>query len=145
LGQVLYDGKDLWIIDFEGEPALSISERRLKRPPMADVAGMIRSFHYAAQAALLKEIESGGAAPAHTDVLADWAQFWARHVSAIFYRAYLDASKDAGFLPAKDDDVQLLTNIFLLRKAIYELGYELNNRPNWVKIPLLGILELMAG
>jgi maltose alpha-D-glucosyltransferase/alpha-amylase len=144
LGQVLYDGKDFWIIDFEGEPSLSISERRLKRPPMADVAGMIRSFHYAAQAALLKEIESGGAAPAQTDALAGWAQFWARHVSAIFYHAYLEAAKTAGFLPAKDEDVHLLTNIFLLRKAIYELGYELNSRPTWVKIPLTGIVELMA-
>ena len=145
LGQVLYDGKEFWIIDFEGEPALSISERRLKRPPMADVAGMIRSFHYASQAAMLKELESGGAVPAQTDTLAGWAQFWARHVSAIFYRAYLAAAKDATFLPRKEEDIQLLTNIFLLRKAIYELGYELNSRPNWVKIPLLGILELMTG
>jgi maltose alpha-D-glucosyltransferase/alpha-amylase len=145
LGQVLYDGKEFWIIDFEGEPSLSISERRLKRPPMGDVAGMIRSFHYAAQAALLKEIESGGAAPAQTDVLTSWSQFWARHVSAIFYHAYLDAAKNASFLPHKEEDVHLLTNIFLLRKAIYELGYELNMRPTWVKIPLLGILELMAG
>ncbi|MGH8024427.1 MAG: putative maltokinase, partial [Limisphaerales bacterium] len=145
LGQMLYDGKDFWIIDFEGEPALSITERRLKRPPMGDVAGMIRSFHYAAQAAMLKEIESGGAAPAQTDDLSAWAQFWARHVSAIFYRAYLDAARGAEFFPSRDEDAHLLTNIFLLRKAIYELGYELNTRPAWVKIPLLGILELMAG
>jgi maltose alpha-D-glucosyltransferase/alpha-amylase len=145
LGQVLYDGKDFWIIDFEGEPSLSISERRLKRPPMADVAGMMRSFHYAAQAAFLKQIESGGANVAQTDTLTGWAQFWARHVSAIFYRAYLDATKNSTFLPRKDEDVHLLTNIFLLRKAIYELGYELNMRPTWVKIPLLGIIELMAG
>jgi maltose alpha-D-glucosyltransferase/alpha-amylase len=145
LGQVLYDGKDFWIIDFEGEPALSISERRLKRPPMADVAGMIRSFHYAAEAALLKQIESGGANPAQTDILTGWAQFWARHVSAIFYRTYLDATKNSSFLPRKDEDTHLLTNIFLLRKAIYELGYELNMRPTWVKIPLLGIVELMTG
>jgi maltose alpha-D-glucosyltransferase/alpha-amylase len=106
---------------------------------------MIRSFHYAAQAAMLKQIESGGAPPAQTDALAGWSQFWARHVSAIYYKAYLDAAKDAAFLPRKDEDVQLLMNVFLLRKAIYELGYELNSRPAWVKIPLQGILDLMAG
>jgi maltose alpha-D-glucosyltransferase/alpha-amylase len=144
LGQVLYDGKDFWILDFEGEPSLSISERRLKRSPLGDVAGMIRSFHYAAQAAMLKQIESGGVPPAQADPLAAWAQFWARYVSAIFYRAYLDAAKNAAFLPRKDEDVQLLVNISLLRKAIYELGYELNNRPTWVKIPLQGILDLMG-
>ncbi|HTV43213.1 MAG TPA: maltose alpha-D-glucosyltransferase [Candidatus Sulfotelmatobacter sp.] len=144
LGQVLYDGKDFWIIDFEGEPSLSISERCLKRPPMSDVASMIRSFHYAAQAGLLKEVESGGA-PGQTDALTRWGQFWARHVSAIFYRAYLDATKGAAFLPRKEEDLHLLTNIFLLRKAIYELGYELNSRPDWVKIPLKGIIDLMRG
>ena len=144
LGQVLYDGKDFWIIDFEGEPSLSISERRLKRSPLGDVAGMIRSFHYAAQAAMLKQIESGGVPPAQTESLAGWAQFWARYVSAIFYKAYFDAAKNAAFLPRKDEDIQLLVNVFLLRKAVYELGYELNNRPTWLKIPLQGILELMG-
>ena len=111
---------------------------------MSDVASMIRSFYYAAQAGLLKEVASGGA-PGQTDVLTRWGQFWARNVSAIFYRAYLDATKGAVFLPRKEEDLHLLTNIFLLRKAIYELGYELNMRPGWVKIPLQGIADLMKG
>lgn len=144
LEQVLYDGKDFWIIDFEGEPMLSISERRLKRSPLHDVAGMIRSFHDAAQAAMLKLIESGGVPPTQTAPLNGWAQFWARHVSAVFYRAYLDAAKDADFLPCKEEDLQLLLDIFLLRKATYELGFELVNRPGWIKIALQGILDLMG-
>jgi maltose alpha-D-glucosyltransferase/alpha-amylase len=144
LGQVLYDGKDFWIIDFEGEPMLAISERRLKRSPLHDVAGMVRSFYDAAQAAMLKQIESGGVPPAQTGQLATWAEFWARHVAAVYYRAYLDAAKNAPFLPRKDEDLQLLMNIFLLRKAIYEIGFELKNRPAWVKIALQGLLDLVA-
>jgi maltose alpha-D-glucosyltransferase/alpha-amylase len=123
---------------------LSISERRLKRSPLHDVAGMIRSFNDAAQAAMLKLIESGGVPPTQAAPLNAWAQFWARHVSAVFYRAYLETAKDAGFLPRKEEDLQLLLDIFLLRKATYELGFELVNRPGWVKIALQGILDLMG-
>ena len=144
LGNLLYDGRDFWIIDFEGEPILAISERRLKRSPLNDVAGMIRSFDDAAQAAMLKEIESGGVPAAQTGLLNAWAQYWSRHVSALFYRSYLDATKNADFLPRKEEDLQLLMDIFLLRKATYELGYELLNRPSWVKIALHGILDLMG-
>jgi maltose alpha-D-glucosyltransferase/alpha-amylase len=144
LGQVLYDGKDFWIIDYEGEPALPIGERLLKRSPLLDVAGMIRSFGDAAHAALLKQIESGGIPPTQTGPLTDWAVFWARHVSAVYYRAYLDAAKGAAFLPRKEEDLELLMNVFLLRKTIYELGFELNHRPGWVKIVLQSILDMMG-
>jgi maltose alpha-D-glucosyltransferase/alpha-amylase len=144
LGQVLYTGKDFIIIDFEGEPAISISERRLKRSPLQDVAGMVRSFHYAAYAALLKQIERGAPVDGQLAQMISWARFWARWVSAIFYKSYLKAASGASFLPPTESDLQMMTAVFLLRKAIYELGYELNNRPDWVKIPLQGILELMA-
>ena len=143
LGQVLYTGKDFLIIDFEGEPALAISERRLKRSPLTDVAGMIRSFHYASYAALLKFLERGEPAEGQLAKLLAWSKFWARWVSAVFYKSYLEAAKGASFLPATEADLQMMMEIFLLRKAIYELGYELNNRPDWVKIPLQGILELL--
>jgi trehalose synthase-fused probable maltokinase len=143
LGQVLYTGKDFLIIDFEGEPALAISERRLKRSPLNDVAGMIRSFHYASYAALLKFLERGAPADGQLANILAWSKFWARWVSAVFYHAYLQAAKGAAFLPANENDLSALMEIFLLRKAIYELGYELNNRPDWVKIPLQGILELL--
>jgi maltose alpha-D-glucosyltransferase/alpha-amylase len=143
LGQVLYTGKDFLIIDFEGEPAISISERRLKHSPLQDVAGMIRSFHYASTSALLKQIERGAPVDGQLQQMILWARFWARWVSAIFYKAYLKAAAGASFLPPSESDLQMMTEVFLLRKAIYELGYELNNRPDWVKIPLQGILELM--
>jgi maltose alpha-D-glucosyltransferase/alpha-amylase len=144
LGQVLYTGKDFLIIDFEGEPALAISERRLKRSPLTDVAGMIRSFHYASYAALLKFLERGELAEGQLASLLAWSKFWARWVGAVYYKAYLQAAKDASFLPSNESDLQMLMEVFLLRKSIYELGYELNNRPDWVKIPLQGILELMS-
>jgi maltose alpha-D-glucosyltransferase/alpha-amylase len=143
LGQVLYTGKDFLIIDFEGEPAVSISERRIKRSPLRDIAGMVRSFHYAAYAALLKHIERGTPVEGQLEQMISWTRFWARWVSAIFYKAYLKAASGATFLPPTESDLQMMTEVFLLRKSIYELGYELNNRPDWVKIPLQGILDLM--
>ncbi len=144
LGQLLYTGKDFFIIDFAGEPAVSISERRLKRSPLQDVAGMVRSFHYAAYAALLKHIERGTPVDGQLPRLILWAQFWARWVSGIFYKSYLQAAGKTSFLPSNEADLQMMTEVFLLRKAIYELGFELNNHPDWVKIPLQGILDLMS-
>jgi maltose alpha-D-glucosyltransferase/alpha-amylase len=143
LGQVLYTGKDFLIIDFEGEPAIPISERRLKRSPLQDVAGMLRSFHYAAHAALLKHIERGTHVEGQLPQMILWARFWAHCVGAVFFKAYLQTAGTAPFLPPTESDLQMMTEIFLLRKAIYELGYELNNRPDWAAIPLHGILELV--
>ena len=144
LGQVLYTGKDFLIIDFEGEPALALSERRLKRSPLRDVAGMVRSFQYAAQSALVKQVEMGTIAEGQWPQTVAWSQYWARWVGAIFFRAYRTTAGSAKFLPPTDADLQVMMDAFLLRKAIYELGYELNNRPDWVKIPLQGILELIG-
>jgi len=143
LGQVLYTGKEFLIIDFEGEPTLSISERRLKRSPLQDVAGMIRSFHYASHDGLVKFVERGTHAKDQLPMLLLWSKFWARWVSAIYYQAYLQAAQGASFLPTKEADLQLMMDVFVLRKAVYELGYELNHRPESVNIPLQGILELV--
>ena len=90
---------------------------------------MVRSFHYAAYAALLKQIERGAPVDGQLQQMISWARFWARWVSAIFYKSYLEAAAGATFLPPTDSDLQMMTEVFLLRKAIYELGYELNNRP----------------
>ena len=143
LGQILYTGRDFFIIDFEGEPAVPISERRLKRSALQDVAGMIHSFHCAAHAALMTQIQRGAPVAGQAAQLLSWARFWARWVGAIFYRAYLRAAVGAVFLPAAEADLQIMTEVFLLRKTVYELGYELNNRPAWVEIQLRGILELL--
>jgi len=144
LGQVLYTGKEFLIIDFEGEPAVPISERRLKRSPLQDVTSMMRSFHYAAYAALLKHVERGTPVEEQLPQMILWARFWARWTGALFFKAYVRAAGPAPFFPSKESDLQMMTEIFLLRKAIYELGYELNNRPDWVTIPLQGILELVG-
>lgn len=142
LGQVLFTGKDFIIIDFEGEPARPLSERRIKRSPLRDVAGMIRSFHYAAYFALLKE---ASIRPEDIPVLEPWTDLWYRYASAIFLKSYLDTVKNAPFIPGEKEELKTMLKAFLLEKAVYELGYELNNRPEWVIIPLRGIKDLMGG
>jgi len=141
LGQVLYTGKDFLIVDFEGDPALALSERRLKRSPLRDVAGMVQSFRHAAHTALLKQVKGGTLEPGPLAMLTGWARFWSRWVNAAFLRAYRQAAKGASFLPASDAEWQALMDIYLLRKAIGELSGELNDRPEWVKASLQIILE----
>lgn len=140
LGQVLFTGNDFIIIDFEGEPARSLSERRLKKSPMIDVAGMVRSFHYAAYTALFKHVLFR--AEEMSDLEA-WVDLWYSSVSGVFLRSYLEAAQEASFIPDNEEDVTLMLEIYLLEKAVYEVGYELNNRPDWVRIPLKGIKRLM--
>jgi maltose alpha-D-glucosyltransferase/alpha-amylase len=142
LGQVLYTGGDFVIIDFEGEPARPIAERRVKRSPMADVAGMLRSFHYAAYAALFAQ-QARKPGPDDLDLLESWTFCWYVWVCAVFTRAYLDIAGSRGLLPRKRDERRMILDIHLLEKAVYELGYELNNRPAWVRIPMEGIRRLL--
>jgi len=138
LGQVLFTGKDFIIIDFEGEPARTISERRIKRSPLRDVAGMLRSFSYAAVTGLHSDaIRSEDRLP-----LKPWAKFWRQWVSVNYLKGYFAASREANFLPNSAADMTLMLETYLLEKAIYELAYELNNRPDWVHVPLEGILSL---
>ncbi len=140
LGQVLYTGKDFTIIDFEGEPARSMTERRLKQSALRDVAGMIRSFHYAAHGAiLLRAVRQG----ADIDYLEHWADLWYLCVSGTFLHAYIHEVADADFVPEDKEDFALLLETFLLEKAVYELGYELNNRPDWLMIPARGIVQML--
>jgi maltose alpha-D-glucosyltransferase / alpha-amylase len=140
LGQVLYTGEDFVIIDFEGEPARSLSERRVKRSPLRDVAGMLRSFHYAASTGLYDRLAGQEAAGKEFE---PWARWWNAQVSRAFLRAYLAESAGACFLPRTRQELEKLLSAYLLEKAVYELGYELNNRPTWVRIPLEGILQLL--
>ncbi len=140
LGQVLYTGHDFVIIDFEGEPTRSLYERRLKRLAMRDVAGMLRSFSYASQAAL----RSQEIAPEKLPSLQPWARFWVDTVSAVFLKSYLATGGNASWIPQNQDDLEVQLTTMLLEKALYELRYELNLRPDWVRIPLRGILDLVA-
>ena len=143
LGQVLFTGSDFVIIDFEGEPARPLAERRKKRSPLQDVAGMLRSFHYAAYAPLLQERNAGSTPDEGLKLSGSWAQYWQKWVSATFLRTYLEVSGDVIFIPRGREELALLLDVHLLDKAIYELGYELNNRPSWVRIPLDGISQLL--
>jgi len=144
LGQVLCTGKDFVIIDFEGEPARPITERRIKRSPLRDVAGMLRSFHYAVYAALFDQEAHGIVKPDDLPYLEFCANLWHGWVSRVYLQAYLDASSGAEFLPRTKEELELLLDVYLLEKVVYELGYELNNRPEWLRIPLRGILQLLG-
>jgi len=141
LGQVLFTGRDFVILDFEGEPLRSIGERRLRRSPLRDVAGMLRSYDYVAQAALARARERG-VVPDSTDPGGEaWARLWNAWVAAAFLRAYLGGVEDAGLLPTDRAHRRLLLDALVLEKSVYELAYELEQRPEWVRLPLLGLLR----
>ncbi len=148
LGQVLYTGKDFLIIDFEGEPSRSVTDRRIKRSVLRDVAGMIRSFHYAAFTALLgRSVNHGGNRLAvraeDFSRLEAWCQYWYWWVALTYVRSYRETAGNAVFLPESRGEFKTLLEAFVLSKAVYELGYELGHRPDWVSIPLLGILDIL--
>ena len=137
LGQVLFTGKDFVIVDLEGEPSRSLSERRFKRSPMRDLAGMMRSFEYAAAYA----IRHGPMRIEDAPALIPWSRLWRRWASASFLGGYFDGVGEAKFLPQGTEPFAAMLDFYLLDKSIYELRYELNNRPDWVDIPLEGILR----
>jgi trehalose synthase-fused probable maltokinase len=139
LGQVLEVDGDVYFIDFEGEPGRPIAERRVPQSPLRDVAGMLRSFGYAARAGLRTFLETN---PDLGPMLEPWIAGWERHAAAIYLAGYLKAIGDLGLLPPPPLR-DLLLRVMLLDKAFYELAYELNNRPDWVDIPLAGLLSLL--
>ena len=142
LGQVLFTGEDFMIIDFEGEPARPLAMRRSKGFAMRDVAGMVRSFQYAAFAALFGGVRGIAADPSHLPLVEHWAGFWNAFISAAYLRAYFSETQNAAFVPSSAEERRILLDAFVLQKALYEVSYELNNRPAWVRIPLRGILTL---
>ncbi|NJN17122.1 MAG: maltose alpha-D-glucosyltransferase [Oscillochloris sp.] len=141
LGQVLFTGKDFMIIDFEGEPRRPISERRIKRSPLRDVAGMLRSFQYAAYAALFRRTVGMSIPDEEANRLRSWADFWVFWVSAAYLGEYLKTAHGAAFLPTRRDHLETMIEVYVLEKVVYEVGYEMNNRPPWLSIPLSGILR----
>ena len=146
LGQVLWTGRDFVLIDFEGEPARPLGERRIKRSPLRDVAGMLRSFQYGTYSALQFQVERGAVElqiPAYDD-LRERLHEWNRWVSAAYLRAYLTFAEGQPFIPTEPDHTAILLDAFQLEKAMYELTYEMNNRPEWVHIPLAGIVEILG-
>jgi maltose alpha-D-glucosyltransferase/alpha-amylase len=137
----MFTGNNFVIIDFEGEPARALSERRLKRSCFRDIAGMLRSFHYASYAALYKQ---ASIRPDDIPFLQHWAHPWHIITGGVFLNEYLDTVSGASFIPQRQSEMEVLLNIFLLEKAVYELGYELNNRPDWIHLPIQGIKQILA-
>jgi maltose alpha-D-glucosyltransferase/alpha-amylase len=138
LGQVLVSRNDFLITDFEGEPARTIEERRRKHSPLRDVAGMVRSFSYAGGAALGHAADSVEARARLAPLVSDWE----RETRNAFLAAYDETAQAAGIY-ANDADMRALLGLFELEKALYELRYEINNRPDWVRLPLAGITRLV--
>jgi maltose alpha-D-glucosyltransferase/alpha-amylase len=140
LGQVLRVKSDFVILDFEGEPARSLDIRRMKHSPLKDVAGMLRSFNYAAWAALMRY---SSRRPEDQSKLEPWATLWDESASAEFLHAYMETMAGSHLVPATPAAQWSLLDLYLLEKAFYELIYELNSRPDWVKIPLMGVAALL--
>jgi maltose alpha-D-glucosyltransferase/alpha-amylase len=137
LGQVLCRGNDFVVFDFEGEPHRSIGERRIKRSPLRDVASMLRSFHYAADEALVQSRAEDRPA------LRAWAPLWLDWVSRYFLRAYLREAAPAAFLPRGHDELRKFLLFYMGEKALYELQYDLNERPDRAHVPIRGLLSLI--
>ncbi len=140
LGQVLFTGDDFVIIDFEGEPLRPLRERRYKRNPLRDVAGMLRSFSYATESSL----RAGHQRPQDLERLTPWARLWTKWVSGAYVGGYLATPGIEPLLAPSQADRRLLLDFYRLEKCIYEISYELNNRPTWLPIPVRGLLELIG-
>ena len=147
LGQVLRaekpgpDGSEWYILDYEGEPARPLAERRAKGSPLRDVAGMLRSFNYAVRVAL-KEYRTDDYRTRMS--LERWAAAWEREARTLFLDAYRATVAGSAIVPADADVFARTLAVFELEKAVYELGYEMNNRPDWIWVPLEGIRSVLG-
>lgn len=141
LGQVLVAGDDFYIIDFEGEPARPFAQRRTKHSPLRDVAGMLRSFDYAAWSALF---EAGAGDSEKINALEECALDWERESVGAFMQGYQKTIPGCSSCPASPETFERMLNLFTLEKALYEVRYELANRPSWLRIPVEGIIRLLA-
>jgi trehalose synthase-fused probable maltokinase len=140
LGQVLFTGTDYLIIDFEGEPESAIADRKIKHSPLKDVAGMIRSFHYAVCAKLYFSSETKGIDPLRLQKSADR---WYKLITDAYVDAYMHTMGDISAIFGNRTELNFLLQLHLLEKSVYELGYELNGRPDWIRIPLKGIQQVL--
>jgi maltose alpha-D-glucosyltransferase/alpha-amylase len=148
LGQVLRadtpapDGSEWYPLDFEGEPARPLAERRGKKSVLRDVAGMLRSFNYAVRMAM-HEFQTDDLRVRMS--LERWAEAWEREARTLFLNAYVRTAHGSPIVPADPDVLARALAVFELEKAVYELGYELNNRPEWLWVPVEGIRAILAG
>jgi trehalose synthase-fused probable maltokinase len=140
LGQVLVNGDDFYILDFEGEPESTIRDRKVKQPPLKDVAGMFRSFHYAIYATIFN---SNDKYPYEQEELFQAGEILYKYFVGVFLNTYIEVAQGGNLNIGYQKEIDFLLKYCLLEKAIYELGYELNSRPRWSVIPLRGIASIM--
>jgi maltose alpha-D-glucosyltransferase / alpha-amylase len=140
LGQVLFTGKDFMIIDFEGEPTRSLTARQLKHCPFKDIAGMLRSFHYAIY---MGQLENESKIPESAGLLKPWLEVWYELVQETFVNSYLKTAENALFIPKEERQINDLLSVYTIEKAVYEADYEFNNRPDWLHIPLYGLKKIL--
>ncbi|MBC7845462.1 MAG: trehalose synthase [Flavobacterium sp.] len=141
LGQVLVNGEDFYILDFEGEPESTIRDRKVKQPPLKDVAGMFRSFHYAIYATIFN---NGDKYPFEQEELFKAGEILFKYFVGVFIQTYTDVAQGGNLNIGYQKEIDFLLKYCLLEKAVYELGYELNSRPRWAVIPLTGIASIMG-
>ena len=140
LGQVLVNGDDFYILDFEGEPESTIRDRKVKQPPLKDVAGMFRSFHYAIYATIFNNKEKY---PFEQEELFKAGEILYKYFVGVFLETYIEKAQSGNLNIGYNHEIDFLLKYCLLEKALYELGYELNSRPRWAVIPLRGIQSIM--
>ena len=140
LGQVLVNGDDFYILDFEGEPESTIRDRKVKQPPLKDVAGMFRSFHYAIYATIFNNKEKY---PYEQKELFQAGEVLFKYFVGVFLQTYVEVAQAGNLNIGYNKEIDFLLKYCLLEKAVYELGYELNSRPRWSVIPLTGIASIM--
>ena len=145
LGQILRAGSDITFIDFEGEPGQPIGERRILRSPLTDVAGLVRSLDYAGRSAVDTAIARGLVADTEVDALDVSREAWTAAMCETMVETYLGTVGPAALVPDDRDDAQLLLDVYTLHKGLYEIRYELANRPDWVTWPLAAVAEMIRG
>ena len=141
LANLLYSGNDWMITNFEGDSTRPLSERRIKRSALRDVATMLRSFHYVSHAALFGDVPGIVATKNGHPQLEMWATTWYHWVSRVFLKEYFSVAGAASFLPQKSEELSILLGAYRLERALTEIEYELEQRPAWIRIPVHGILE----
>jgi maltose alpha-D-glucosyltransferase/alpha-amylase len=143
LNRVLHTGKDFVFIGFDGPSDRNLGGRRIKRSPLSDVAGMLVSFQYAAQAVFLDQLPGVTRRPETSNALEFWSRYWSDWVSATFLKGYIEALGPSSLIPMNDADLRLLLDHCLLEKALEGANGELRKRPDWARVPIGMLLRLL--
>ena len=144
LGQILWTGNDIVFIDFEGEPGLPMGQRTIKRSPLGDVAGLLRSLDYAGRVAVDTAVERGRIGDSGADAVEMWRAEWTEQMQRRLLAVYRETMSGSELVPEDDDDLRLLLDVYMATKSLYEVRYELANRPQWVDWPLRAVVEMIG-